>query len=254
MKKNVFFIVLLLGMTAWQLVNAQSVTITPATADICEGSGTNVSLTAVPDGGFPIGYSWNTGGNTSTITVSPSVTTTYTVTATLTTGTATATATVTVLPQPAQATITPVLPTTVCTGDSVRLDASAGNAWQWYLNGNPIIGANTQTHFAKTTGDYTVLVTVGTCNAPMSTATAATIITPPVANVTPSGLQSACYGNVVTLTADPVPGASYQWQYSPNGLAPWANEVGETNQTYDADRGGFFRVAVSLGGCTNYSE
>ena len=134
------------------------------------------------------------------------------------------------------------------------MDASAGDAWQWYLNGNPISGATGQTHFANATGNYTVLVTVGSCTAPMSAATTVTIVTPPVANVSPSVPLSACYGNVITLTADPVPGATYQWQYSPDGLAPWSDVDDETGQTYDADVSGWNRVRVTVGACESYSN
>lgn len=254
MKNYVIFLVLMIQILSTQLANGQTVTINPATATICAGSGTTVTFTAVPAGGFPISYAWSNGETTSTITVSPATTTTYTVTATLTTGTATNSATITVIPQPAQATITPVGPTTVCTGTNVQLDASAGDSWQWYLNGSSVSGATSQTYFAPVGGDYTVLVTVGSCNAPMSTSTTVTIIAPPVANVSPSGPLDICYGNSIILTADPVSGATYQWQYSPNGFAPWADIAGETNQTYDATVSGYNRVYVAVGACGDYSH
>lgn len=248
-------IALLIGMTAWQTVTAQSVTVTPATADICAGSGTNVTLLATPTGGMLPTYAWSPGGNTTqSINVSPAVTTVYTVTVTFFGGTtAVNTATVTVIPQPPQATITPVLPTTVCTGSTVQLNASAGDAWQWYLNGSPISGATTQTHIANVSGDYTVLVTVGTCNAPMSAITNVSIIPLPIANVTPNNPQNTCFGGSILLTADPVMGAAYQWQYSPDGYAPWSTIVGATNQTYNATISGWNRVQVTVGGCVNYS-
>jgi hypothetical protein len=238
-----------------QLANGQTVDITPATATICAGSGTSTTLQANPAGGIVISYLWSNNSTSSTIDVSPLTTTTYTVTATFVGGTTSnASATITVIPQPAQATITPVGPTTVCTGTNVQLDASAGDSWQWYLNGSSVSGATSQTYFAPAGGDYTVLVTVGSCNAPMSTSTTATIIAPPVANVSPSGPLDVCYGNSITLTADPVSGATYQWQYSPNGFAPWADIAGETNQTYDATVSGYNRVYVAVGACGDYSH
>jgi hypothetical protein len=254
MKKMFLLFVLLIGMTAWQMVTAQSVTINPASATICAGSGTGVTLEAIPAGGFPIGYAWSNGGTTSTITVSPAITTTYTVTATLTTGTATANVTVTVQPTPTQATIVPGGPTTVCTGDFVLLTASAADTWQWYMNGNPILGATSQNYSATATGDYTVTGTSGVCNIPMSAPITVTVVPLPVANVTPAGPLTACYGNTVTLTADPVPGASYQWWYSPTGLSgSWSLVIGATGQTYDAGTTGYNGVQVSQGACINRS-
>lgn len=258
MKKTILYVVLLTSLFVAQLVTAQVTIVTnPSPAEICAGSGTFVSLTAPNDvGGAPaLSYAWSTSSTNQSINVSPNITTTYTVTVTVLGGvTHTGTATVTVHPQPAQATITAGGPTTFCTGDSVPLNASAGNYWQWYLNGSPIWGANSQIYIATTSGNYTVLVTVGTCNAPMSSITTVTAVIPPVANVTPDGPLNVCYGNSITLTADAVPGAHYQWQYSPNGLAPWSNINGATNQSYDAEISGFYRVSVSVGACTNYSN
>jgi len=259
MKKYFIFVVLLIYICSTQhIAYAQSVTIQPSTSSICAGSGTLVTLDAVSSGpGVAVDWQWSNGQTGQDyIDVSPSVTTTYSVTVTFIApaGNATATTTITVVPQPAQATITPVGPTTVCTGNTVQLDASAGTAWQWYRNGSPISGANSQSYFATQTGNYTVLVTVGICNTPMSLATTATIMAPPTANVTPTGPITLCYGNSSTLQAQTVPGANYQWQFSPNGLAPWTNIPGANTQNYDANASGFFRVAVSVGSCVNYSN
>jgi len=257
MKKIVYLIVLMISMISTQLVTAQSVTITsnPNPADICAGQGTIVSLTANPVGGPVIGYAWSNGGNTQAINVSPLATTTYTVTVTFLGGvTANASQTVNVFPAPAQATITPVGPTTVCTGNTVQLDANLMATWQWYFNGNIIPGATSQTYFAAATGDYTVLGTNGNCNVPMSAITTINIIPLPTANVTPAGPLTACFGNSITLTADPVIGASYQWWYSPTGLSgSWSLIMGATGQTYDANTTGYNGVQVTVGGCTNRS-
>jgi len=257
MKNFLSFVVLLIGMISVQLVNAQSVTIDPVPnpPTICAGQGTIVSLTANTTGEIAIGYAWSDSGSTQAINVSPLVTTIYTITVTFLGGlTATDNETVTVLPAPPQATITPAGPTTVCIGNTVQLDASAADTWQWYLNGNPITGATSQTYIASVSGDYTVTGTIGNCSVPISAATTVSIIPLPVANVTPPGPIDLCYGITVTLTADPVSGATYQWQYSVNGNPPWSDIVGETNQTYDAGTTGRNRVAVTVGGCVNYSN
>jgi hypothetical protein len=258
MKKIFMFVVLLVNILAPQLVSAQfsaTIATVPNPATICAGQGTNVSLTATGTGGPVIGYAWSNGGNTQAINVSPGATTTYTVTITFLGGaTANANQAVTVIAAPSQATITPAGPTTVCTGNTVQLDASIADTWQWYLSGGPIPGATSQTYIAGASGDYTVMGTIGNCTTPMSNPTTVSIIPLPTANVTPAGPLTTCYGTPITLTADFVPSATYQWQYSINGNPPWSNVLGETNQTYNATVTGWNRVAVSVGACTNYSN
>src|SRR5207237_3960653 len=46
-------------------------------------------------------------------------------------------------------TITPGGPTTFCAGGSVSLTSSAGSAYQWFLDGNPIGSANNQIYVAS---------------------------------------------------------------------------------------------------------
>lgn len=257
MKKFFMFVVLLVSILAPQLVSAQTATIAtvPNPAIICAGQGTVVSLTATGSGGLVIGYAWSNGGNTQAINVSPGATTTYTVTVTFLGGaTANANQAVTVVAAPSQATITPTGPTTVCTGNTVQLDASIADSWQWYVNGGPIPGATSQSYIANASGNYTVMGTIGNCTTPMSNPTTVNIIPLPTANVTPAGPLTTCYGTPIVLTADPVPGATYQWQYSINGMPPWSNILGETNQTYNATVSGFNRIAVTIGACVNYSN
>src|SRR6187455_2447462 len=53
-------------------------------------------------------------------------------------------------------------PTVFCIGDSVLLTATTGTGYlyQWKNNGISISGATAQNYYAKTTGSYTVNVTV----------------------------------------------------------------------------------------------
>lgn len=254
MKKNVFLL-LLASMLSAQMVNAQSVTITPASAEICEGSGDFVTLQAVPSGGIVLSYLWSSGQTSSTINVSPGSTTTYTVTATFLGGIIrTASATITVLPA-LVSTITPSGPTTICDGDDVELVADLADSWQWYLDGSPIFGATDQTYIASVEGSYTVLITSGSCST-MSDPIVVTVIPLPVAIVTPDGPLYLCHSTTTLLTATLVSGATYQWQQSDDGglTDTWTNIGGEINQTYNAGATGYYRVRVTVSGCINYSN
>jgi hypothetical protein len=118
---------------------------------ICAGD--QVVLTG--NGG--VSYSWQPGGQTtSSITDSPAATTTYTLTGTDANGcTNTATQTVMVGTPPAQ-------PTIIVNG-SLLTSSVTGATYQWYLNGNPIAGATSQSYFVTTVvkgggGVYTVVV------------------------------------------------------------------------------------------------
>jgi len=44
----------------------------------------------------------------------------------------------------------------LCPGDSIKLSSSSKGKSQWYLNGKPISGANSNTYYAKTTGAYNI--------------------------------------------------------------------------------------------------
>ncbi|MCH2197343.1 MAG: T9SS type A sorting domain-containing protein [Flavobacteriales bacterium] len=51
------------------------------------------------------------------------------------------------------------LPTAEITENGPELTASAGESYQWYINGTPIDGATDQSYTAETTGNYSVEVT-----------------------------------------------------------------------------------------------
>src|SRR5205807_1122697 len=116
---------------------------------------------------------------------------------------------------------------TFCPGGSTTLTSSAGNSYQWSLNGSTIGGATLQTYAATAAGNYTVTVTSGSCSA---TSSAVAVTVNPNPTVTITGPSAVCAGGSATLDA----GA---------GFATYAWSTGATTQT----------ITVSPASTTTYS-
>jgi len=100
-----------------------------------------------------------------------------------------------------------------CQGGNVLLTASSGTGYgyQWYRN-NTIINAATQsTYTASTTGSYTVVTSLGTCNK-TSAATAVTVLPLPAITISPDSSVIEKY-HTQTLTATGA--SSYNWANLP---------------------------------------
>lgn len=256
MKKILAIFVLMICMIySVQVVHGQSVTINPATASICAGSGTIVTLQANATGGsFPT-YSWSTGPTSQSINPSPSVTTTYTVTVTFMGGsTATASATITVLPAPT-VTISTSGSTNICTGGSVTLTASASTSYQWYKDGTAIAGATSINYPASASGNYRVYGTVGTCSA-MSAPVTVTVNPLPVASFTPNVILDECPDAITPFTANLIgPNYTYQWYQSLDGTpGSFYPMQGQTAATLIPEIGDFhYSVTITntITGCTS---
>lgn len=208
---------------------------------VCSGS--NITL----NGSGGTGYQWQlngsnlagqtaatlqvTGGGTYTVVVSNAAGCTATASQVVTQGTT---------PTP---NITPPTTTTLCPGGSLNLNATGGvpgNTYQWQLNGSNIGGAAGSTYNAVAAGNYTVVITNGTCSATSAPLNIGTGNAP-----TPSinGPTSICSGSSLNLNASG--GTSYQWQL--NG----SNIPNETNTTLSVNTAGNYSVIVSnASGCT----
>lgn len=130
---------------------------------------------------------------------------------------------ITLLPTPTS-TISASGPTTFCVGDSVALTANAGSGltYQWKNYGNDISGAVSINYTAKFTGNYTVVVSNGTC----STTSAVTNVVStnyPSAVITAGGGTTFCTGDSLTLYASTGSGFTHKW-YKDNILIPGATQ------------------------------
>jgi large repetitive protein len=205
-------------------VNPQPVVTISANGPLSFCAGGSVILTA--NGGS--GFYWSTGATSQSITANSSGT--YSVIATDANGcSGTASVNVNVLTAPVAA-ISPSGPVTICAGDSATLTASAGNSWQWSN------GATSQTIVVTDPGNYSVIVSNGSCS-DTSSSVSVNVTPQPAATITASGPATFCQGGSVTLTASN--GSSWLWS------------TGVTTQTINVVSSGNYWVIVSNGnGCT----
>lgn len=199
-----------------------TVAITSTNNTIC--SGDVVTLNAA--GGT--NYTWSNGSTSSSITVTPASTTTYSVITSNSSCNDTATVTITVSPPP-PASINGN--NNICQGQTVTLSAGpAGATYSWST------GQTTQTINPATPGNYSVVVSIGTCKdtayvttviAPNPTAIAladTTIIGGTSASLSASGGTSFVWDNAMT-------GASIS--VSPNSTTVYCVTVYDNNNCID---------------------
>ena len=185
-------------------------------------SGDNVTLTANPSG--LVTYSWdNSLGLGQVQSVNPSSTTTYVVTVTDgNTCSATASTVITVNPLPVAAvTITEISGTTIndatiCNGDNATLTASP-NSMLSYVWDNALPSQQTNVVTPSATTSYSVTVTnTNNCSAVAGATVNVNSLPSPTISVTEtSGVSNddgiTCYGDNVTLTANPSGLSNYSW-------------------------------------------
>jgi hypothetical protein len=159
--------------------------------------------------------------------------------------------TVTVNPVPSTPTITPGGPTTFCAGGNVTLTSSSGSGNQWYLNGNPIGGATSNTYIAAVAGDYTVVVTTSGCSSAPSSTTTVTINPNPDATITaPGSVATGSTGNLASV-ANAGGGATYNWSIT-NGTITAG--TGTANITFTAGAAGSLTLNITVttaAGCSD---
>lgn len=128
-----------------------------------------------------------------------------------------------------------------CVGANTTLQAQTGTGYTyvWKNGGIPISGATGSSYTTNSSGNYTVTVTAGTCNA-TSAITYVIVNQLPAATATTNGGSTVfCQGSSVTLTANSGSGLLYQWKNG-NTIIPTA-----TFQTYVATTSGSYSVTTS---------
>ncbi len=205
--------------------NASVATVnTSGPTTFCQGG--SVTLTASAG----TSYLWSNGATTQAITVANSGN--YTVTVSNGSGCAAVSSpiAVTSVAKP-NATVSASGATSICSGQSVVLTASAGSTYAWSN------GATTQSITVSTGGTYAVTVSNSNGCSATSAAQAVSVTTAPTATVSASGSTSFCQGGSVTLSAPA--GYSYSWSN------------GATAQQIVVNTSGTYSVVVSAGaGCT----
>jgi hypothetical protein len=208
----------------------------------CEGTTLNLSANT----GIGLSYQWYKDGNlisgatASTYGVTTTGSYQVTVTNSVSCITQSSATVATVLPVPI-ATINTPTSTSICAGSGLTLFANFGPGifYQWRLNGNNILGANSYTHTATAPGIYTVVENLG--NPCISTSSGITITQnpKPTAQVTPAGSQSICQGNVLTLNASTGTSYTYQWFKNLSLIN------GQTTSSLNVNSGGFYKVRIT---------
>ena len=102
--------------------------------------------------------------------------------------------------------------TTICNGQSVVLKTieGTGYTYQWYRNGVSIGSATASAYTATQAGNYHVLISLGP-NSSNSDTIPVSVVSTPVASISPSATAVFCPGSSVMLHAGVGNGYSYQW-------------------------------------------
>lgn len=179
---------------------------------------------------YATGNAWSTTETTQNIYVDSSGT--YSVTYTDGNGCSAVSSVITVSVSSAPApTVSITGSTALCPGESVTLTSSNGSSYQWYLNGNPINGATSQSYSVTAAGSYAVDVTnADPCDG--SGMSAATVIT---VNTAPTAAFTYSWNNTTVVFNNTSSGGTiYSWDFGDQSGSSAQNpaHVYITNGTY----------------------
>jgi hypothetical protein len=140
--------------------------------------------------------------------------------------------------------IIPMGATTFCEGQSVRLKTieGVGYTYQWKLNGTNISGATNYYHEATQSGNYTVLIALGS-NSATSDPVAITVNPKPIATIN----QPANYSVPQTLVGTNCGSCTYQWYLNDSPIN------GATTSNYAVTQAGIYYLEI-YNGCYAISD
>ncbi|PLX00651.1 MAG: hypothetical protein C0594_15455 [Marinilabiliales bacterium] len=203
----------------------------------CDGSAT----ITVNGGSTPYYYEWSNLGSTATVNNLCNGVYTVTVTDFLFTS---VTASVTIT-EPAAIVPTITGDSETCTGSALLSTQNTYITYQWYLDGNPISGANNATYTASASGTYTVETGDGTCT---GISVGHALIVHPITEPIISGDNEICSsGGSSNLNLNTTYN-TYQW------LLNGTNLSGETAASLIANQSGEYTVTVMDGTCQLTSD
>jgi hypothetical protein len=228
------------------VISAPTAVLTAAgNTTICQGS--NIILSVASQPGTSIQWKRNNvdiaGATESTYTANQAGAYTAVVSAGANCSTTSNSITINVVAGPT-ASITSGSSTTFCQGGNVVLTAASvtGATYQWLNNGVPVNGATSTSYTASASGSFNILVTTAACASTSNTIDV--VVNPiPTAVATAQGQTTFCTGGSVTLNANTVAGAIYQWFN--NG----AQISGANSASYSATASGSYTVNVISDGC-----
>lgn len=166
--------------------------------------------------------------------------------------------TVNPLPDPA---ITAGGSTNICNGSNVTLNNAATGTYQWLRNDVEIIGANSSSYIASTSGNYKVIVTSAAgCQDTTDVATSVTVSPVSVGGGVTGASTTICSGsNSPLLTLSGNTGSVVRWESSVSPFSSWTT-ISNTNTTYTSGpltQTTQFRAVVKSGACpeaTSFEE
>jgi gliding motility-associated-like protein len=225
------------------VASAAVANITPSSTMLCPGD--SIKLTA--NTGMA-GYNWMPGntGNTSIYVYSGGI---YSLTTTDING-CTKTSTISITQNTTVATPTAVPSVSICSGNSATLTAAGSGTVSWYsqpLVGGYLANGNTYTTPPLTKDTiYYASNTTGSCNS---------IRVPVIVKIIPTSVKPivsanspVCKGDTIKLTANNVPGATYNWtgpnSFTSNIQNPFVIVTGTANA-------GSYFLFLTGGGCTS---
>lgn len=130
-----------------------------------------------------------------------------------------------------------------CAGSSVGMVTSIGAyQYQWYENGQSVIGDTLNSLTVTDSGTYYVVVSENGCAATSNSLTT-NVIPNPADSISAGGVTTFCVGNTVTLYASTGSGYTYQWQNNSTNIG------GQTADSLVVDSNGTYDVVVSALGC-----